>query len=99
MCRCDDDGVGAQIVGEAVHGGDEVRRGEGPEVEEVGGPDGKDVGFFVGGVDGDDGGAGDSCVLEGGLGWLWLADRREKERWEQEGKKGEMERWEGIQRT
>jgi len=56
----------AQVVGEAMHGSDEVGGREGPEVEEVRGPDGKDVGFFVGGVDGDDGCAGDGCVLEGG---------------------------------
>ena len=68
MCRCDDDGVRAQVVGEAVHGSDEVGGGEGPEVEEVGGPDGADVGFFVGRVDGDYCCAGDCGVLEGGLG-------------------------------
>lgn len=37
-----------------------------PEIDEVGGADGADVGFFVGGVDADDDRAGDGGVLEEG---------------------------------
>jgi len=55
-----------------VDGGDEV---EGrPEVEEVGGADGADVGFFVGGIDGYDGRAEDGGVL--GRKWVDEHGRR-----------------------